>query len=164
VLELASGVVLVADGKVRASGAIGEVTSRLDLPPEAEALGLGAILEGRIDAHDEARGLTAVATPAGLFQLPVLASQPGARLVLRVAAKDVAIALQAPDAISVQNMLPATVEDIRHHAPHAVRLALRAGEARLLAEITDDARRRLSLEPGTKVVALVKSVALVRAP
>jgi molybdate transport system ATP-binding protein len=85
-------------------------------------------------------------------------------LVLRVAAKDVAIALQAPDAISVQNMLPATVEDIRHHAPHAVRLALRAGEARLLAEITDDARRRLGLEPSTKVVALVKSVALVRAP
>jgi molybdate transport system ATP-binding protein len=138
------------------------VTSRLDLPPEAEALGLGAVLAGMIDAHDDGRGLTMVATPAGVFRLPLLKRPAGTRVAIRVAARDVAIALERPSAISVQNMFDAVVEEVRPAAPHVVRLALKAGQGRLLAELTADAAQRLSLAPGAKVVALVKSVALAR--
>jgi molybdate transport system ATP-binding protein len=162
VLRLASEVVLLANGAVAASGALAAVTSRLDLPPEAEALGLGAVLAGMIDAHDDARGLTMVATPAGVFRLPLLQRPAGTRVAIRVAARDVAIALERPSAISVQNMFDAVVEEVRPAAPHVVRLALKAGQGRLLAELTADAAQRLSLAPGAKVVALVKSVALAR--
>ncbi len=162
VLRLASDVVLLANGTVAASGTLNAVTSRLDLPPEAEALGLGAVLEGRIDTHDASAGLTHVATPVGVFKVPLLAREPGTRVALRVNARDVAIALVRPEAISVQNMFDATVEEIRNPTPHVTRLALHTGEGRLLAELTADAARRLRLAPSSKVVALVKSVALAR--
>lgn len=162
VLELASDVVLLASGRVVAQGALGEVTSRLDLPPEAETLGLGAILDGKVEAHDAARGLTTIATAGGAFKLPLLTREVGARTAIRIAARDVALALTKPEAISVQNILPVTVAEMRRVTAHAVRLSLRAGDARLLAEITEDARARLSLEPGSNAFALIKSVALAR--
>ena len=162
VLELASDVVLVGEGRVVAQGSLADVTSRLDLPPEAEALGLGAILEGTIEAHDAARGLSTIATAAGAFKLPLIGREAGARISIRIAARDVALALAKPEAISVQNILPVTVAEMRRVTPHAVRLSLSAGRARLLAEITEDARARLALEPGANAFALIKSVALAR--
>lgn len=162
VLRLASDVVLLANGKAVVSGPLGTVTSRLDLPAEAETLGLGAILDGRVESHDAARGLTVVATPAGAFRLPLLQRDAGARVAIRVAARDVSIALARPEAISVQNMFDVVVDEVRAAAPHVARLALRAGEGRLVAEITADAVARLKLTPGAKAVALVKSVALAR--
>jgi molybdate transport system ATP-binding protein len=162
VLRLASDVVLLANGTVAASGALGAVTSRLDLPPEAETLGLGAILDGHVESQDTARGLTVVATPVGAFRLPLLQRDVGARVAIRVAARDVSIALARPEAISVQNMFDCVIEEVRAAAPHVARLALTAGEGRLVAELTADAVARLKLEPGAKVVALVKSVALAR--
>jgi molybdate transport system ATP-binding protein len=162
VLRLASDVVLLANGTVSAAGALAALTSRLDLPAEAEALGLGAILAGAIAAHDEARGLTSVATPGGVFKLPLQKRAVGARVAIRVAARDVSIALDRPTAISVQNMFEATVEEVRAAGAHTARLALTIGEGRLVAELTNDAVQRLKLAPGAKVVALVKSVALAR--
>ena len=162
VLRLASDVVLLAQGGVAASGALGAVTSRLDLPAEAEALGLGAVLEGRVEGHDSARGLTLVATPAGVFKLPLQSRAVGTRIAIRVAARDVALALTRPEAISVQNMFDAVVVEARPAGTHVVRLALAAGEGRLVAEVTADAAQRLALAPGAKAVALVKSVALAR--
>lgn len=162
VLRLASDVVLLANGAAVVSGKLGEVTSRLDLPAEAEALGLGSILDGRVQSHDAVRGLSVIETQAGAFKLPLQKSVVGARVAIRVAARDVAIALERPSAISVQNMFDAIVEEMRPASAHVVRLALRAGEGRLVAEVTGDAVQRLSLAPGAKVVALVKSVALAR--
>ncbi len=162
VLRLASDVVLLANGAAVVSGKLGEVTSRLDLPAEAEALGLGSILDGRLASHDEARGLSVIDTHAGAFKLPLQRRQVGARVAIRVAARDVAIALERPSAISVQNMFDAVVEEMRPASAHVVRLALRVGEGRLVAEVTADAVHRLTLAPGAKVVALVKSVALAR--
>ena len=104
VLRLASDVVLLAEGKVAASGGLGEVTSRLDLPPEAEALGLGAVLDGRVEAHDDARGLSSIATTVGLFKLPLLKRDVGARVAVRVAARDVSIALERPSADAVARL------------------------------------------------------------
>lgn len=162
VLRLASDVVLLANGKAAVSGPLGAVTSRLDLPVEAETLGLGAILEGRVEGHEPARGLTVVATPVGAFRLPLLQRDVGARIAIRVAARDVSIALARPEAISVQNMFDGVVEEVREAAPHVARLSLKAGEGRLVAELTADAVVRLKLTAGAKVVALVKSVALAR--
>ena len=161
VLRLASDVVLLANGTVAASGALGAVTSRLDLPAEAEALGLGAILDGQVESHDGARGLSVVATPVGAFRLPLLAREVGARVAIRVAARDVAIALERPTAISVQNMFDCVIAELRIDA-YVARLALRAGQGTLLAELTRDGVQRLNLSPGSKVVALIKSVAIAR--
>jgi molybdate transport system ATP-binding protein len=162
VLELARDVVLIADGRTVAQGPLSAITSRLDLPPEAEALGLGAILAGTISAHDSGRGLTTLETPAGFIKLALIDRPLAETVSIRIAARDVALALTEPSGISVQNVLPATVQEVRAVSPSIVRLALAAGSGRLLAEITEDARARLQLEPGVNVFALIKSVALAR--
>lgn len=162
VLELAHDIVLLSRGRVVAHGTLAEVTSRLDLPPEAEALGVGSILSGRVEAHDAARGLTTITTTAGAVRLALIDRPIGSAIAIRIAARDVALALIAPADISVQNVLAVTVEEIRRVSPYVGRLALRSGGARLLAEITEDARMRLSLEPGVRAFALIKSVALAR--
>lgn len=162
VLRLASDVVLLADGRVAAAGALGDLTQRLDLPPEAEALGSGTILRGTVERHDDTHGLTLVTTPAGTFKLPRQTRDVGARIAIRVAARDVALALARPPMISVQNMFDAVVERIAPKGPHVVRIALKTGDAYLLAEITAEAASRLELAPGRSAVALVKSVALAR--
>jgi len=162
VLRLASDVVLLGNGAVVAAGALSAVTSRLDLPAEAEALGLGAVLEGRIEGHDEVRGLSTLATTAGRFKLPLQKRAVGSRVAIRINARDVALALERPNAISVQNMFDATVAEMRPAGAHVVRLGLHVGDGRLVAEVTADAAQRLGLAPGAKVVALVKSVALAR--
>jgi molybdate transport system ATP-binding protein len=161
-LELASDVVLLAKGRVAAQGSLAGVTGRLDLPAEAEILGLGAILAGTVAGHEPARGLTTIATAAGPIRLALIDRPVGSALAIRIAARDVALALTAPTDISVQNILPVTVAEIVRVTPHIVRLALTSGDARLLAEITGDARSRLGLEPGVSGFALIKSVALAR--
>jgi molybdate transport system ATP-binding protein len=74
----------------------------------------------------------------------------------------VALALIVPKDISVQNILSVSVQEIRRVSPYVVRLALKSGEALLLAEVTEDARSRLALEPGVRAFALIKSVALAK--
>jgi molybdate transport system ATP-binding protein len=160
VLELASDVVLLAGGRVAVQGPLADVTSRLDLPPEAETLGLGAVLSGTIAEQDAARGLTTIATAAGSVRLALIDRPIGSAIAIRIAARDVALALIAPSDISVQNILPVSVQDIRRVSPYVVRLALKSGDARLLAEITEDARFRLALEPGVQAFALIKSIAI----
>lgn len=162
VMELASDVVLLAGGRVAVQGPLADVTSRLDLPPEAETLGFGAVLSGTIAGHDAARGLTTIATPAGAIRLALVDRLIGAAIAIRIAARDVALALITPTDISVQNILPVTVQEIRRVSPYVVRLALKSGDSRLLAEITEDARSRLALEPGVQAFALIKSVALAK--
>lgn len=162
VLELARDVVLMAGGKAVVQGSLAEVTSRLDLPREAETLGLGAVLPGVVAGHAPARGLTTVSTAAGPWTLSLMDRPIGSPVAIRIAARDVALALTAPQNISVQNVLAVTVEEVRRMPGHIVRLALKAGDARLLAEITEDARSRLALEPGAQAFALIKSVALAR--
>ncbi|EFH13561.1 TOBE domain-containing protein, partial [Teichococcus cervicalis] len=81
------------------------------------------------------------------------------RLRLRLRARDVAVATAPLPGLSIGNQLPAVLEAIEPGPPHERMLRLRVGEAVLLARLTEDAVRRLSLVSGQPVWALVKSVA-----
>lgn len=162
VMRLASDVVLIDQGRVVAAGSLADVTSRIDLPAAAESLGAGAIIECTVAEHDEGRGLTALATALGPVKLALLERPLGSRLSIRIAARDVAIALERPANISVQNVFEGNIVELRNLADHTVRLRLAVGGGLLLSEITADAAGRLGLSAGQNVVALVKSVAIGR--
>ena len=162
VMRLASDIVLVDQGRVVAAGTLATVTSRIDLPAEAESLGLGTILEGVVDEQDGARGLTTLGTEVGPIKLALVNRPRGTRVSIRIAARDVAIALERPSSISVQNMLDGVIDEMRDLPNHIVRLRLAVGSGFLLSEITADAAGRLGLAKGRPVVALVKSVAIGR--
>ena len=162
VVRLASDLVIVEQGKVVVAGPLSEVTSRLELPAAAEGLGSGVVVECRVEGHDTAGGLTTLATTLGPVKVALMDRAVGSRLSIRIAARDVAVALEAPHSISVQNVFQGTVVELGQFAGHIVRLKIAVGSGFLLSEVTADAARRLSLAPGLPVVALVKSVAIGR--
>ena len=162
VVRLASDIVLLDSGRVIASGPLGEVTARLDLPPGAEGFGSGVVLECRVETTDPDAGLTTLGTVIGRVKVALMDRAAGSRLSIRIAAKDVALALDEPRNISVQNLFRGTIVEIGQHARHVTRLKLAVGSGFLLSEITSEAARRLDLAPGLEVVALVKSVAIGR--
>lgn len=162
VFELAQHIVLLDKGLVTASGSLEEITAQLNLPAGAEALGFGAVVTGTVSAHEQSRGLTVISTGAGAFHVPLIDRPTGARVTLRINARDVAIAITRPENISIQNIFGAVVEEMQATDRQTVRIALRSGSCRLLSEVTQDSVARLGLEIGSDAFALVKAAAIVR--
>jgi molybdate transport system ATP-binding protein len=161
VVRLASSIVLLSDGKVAAAGPISEVMHRFDLFPLTGQGEAGAVVEAVIERHDERFGLTELRSPGGVWRLPRLSAEIGARLRLRVRARDVMLAKSAPADVSALNVLPGIVADIRGEGP-IVDIRLDCNGDALLARLTRYSVERLGLNVGTLVHALVKSVALDR--
>ena len=160
VRALADTLVLIEAGRVRACGPVAEVATRVDLPLAARE-DAGGLLRGRVASHDGQRRLTAVACGADLVWVPMLDLPEGAPVRLLVPAREVILALDAPRAISVNNVLPAIVVGVGEQADgHAALVSLELGGGQLLARVTVDAARRLGLRPGASVLALVKSMSV----
>ena len=86
----------------------------------------------------------------------------GRRLRFRIHARDVSLADHRVDGTSIQNLLPATVEDVvGADTPAHVLVRLDAGGTPLLARITRRAAEQLVLRPGRRMWAQIKSVALL---
>ncbi|MEO8248268.1 MAG: molybdenum ABC transporter ATP-binding protein, partial [Burkholderiales bacterium] len=168
VARLADTLVLLDRGKVLASGPVAETLSRIDVaPPLGEDAGV--LLTGVLAARDERWQLSAVrlGQPASgrhgghVLWLRDSGVALGAQVRVRVLARDVSIALKKPQASSIQNLLPCTVDAIAddpHPAQALVRLDL--GNAWLLARLTRRAVHMLGLAPGMTVWAQVKSAAI----
>lgn len=161
VARLADHLVLLEQGRVLASGPTTEVLARLDLPI-ALADDAGVVLEGRVLGHDPDYGLLSL----GLVddQRVLLAHAPlppGQALRIKVLARDVSLSLERQHS-SILNVLPATVAEIAPtRSPAQVLLRLDLGGAALLARITRYSLERLGLQPGSRVWAQLKSVAVL---
>jgi molybdate transport system ATP-binding protein len=162
VARLATTVVLLSDGKVAAVGPTSEVMQRLDLFPLTGRAEAGAVIEAAVERHDPAFELTELRSPAGLWKVPRLDAPVGARLRLRVRARDVLLARSVPHDLSALNVLPGTVAEIGPQGGPIVEIRVDCGGEALIARLTRYSVERLDLRPGAPVFALVKSVALDR--
>lgn len=166
IVRLADRVVVVHGGKVAASGDVAEVLNRLDV--QRLILGEGdhdtdmaTIVEARIARHDDAHGLSELAFGDSALTLTRLDLPVGASVRLRIHARDVAIATEPPQGLSIQNIIEAKVAGLRPASAAQVDMLLAvAGAQSLTARITTRSAERLGLAPGRKVWALVKSVAI----
>jgi molybdate transport system ATP-binding protein len=162
VARLATTVVLMSEGKVAAVGPTPEIMQRLDLFALTDRVEAGAVIEATVERHDETFGLTELASRAGRWKLHRLNAPVGARLRLRVRARDVMLAKSAPADLSALNVLPGIVADIGPHDGPIVEIRLDCSGEALIARLTRYSVERLGLVSGTPVFALVKSVALDR--
>ena len=162
VTRLASTIVLLSEGKVAAVGPVPEVMHRLDLFPLTGRAEAGAVIEAIVERHDERFGLTELRSRAGPWRLPRLDAEIGARIRLRVRARDVMLAKSAPTDVSALNVMPGTVADIRAGDGPIVDIRLDCNGEALLARLTRYSVERMGLAPGSSVHALIKSVALDR--
>jgi molybdate transport system ATP-binding protein len=86
----------------------------------------------------------------------------GALLRVQVPARDVLLSLAAPVGTSALNVLPGVVAEIRALEGAGAEIRLDCEGAALLARITRLSLSEMGLAPGSRVFAVVKSVALDR--
>jgi molybdate transport system ATP-binding protein len=161
VARLADHLVLLERGRVQASGAVTEVTARTDLAfsDDEEA---GVVLLARCAAHDAEFALTRVQFEGGALWLPRVVCNIGEALRVRVAASDVSLTLEPPQATSILNVLAATVTARRDDERGRSLIQLDLGSARLLARVTRRSATLLTLQPGRAVYAQIKGAAVLR--
>lgn len=160
VARLAGDVVVVEHGRVAAQGAPADVFAAMKHAAGDARLPRISVVSGAVAERDEAYGLTRIAHPSGEIWLSGLLSQHGdVRVAIR--ATDVALATVRPSQMSVRTVLEGTVEAVeRDEGPQAsVTIALK-GDGRLVAQATRKAVDELALSRGSRVFALVKTVAL----
>lgn len=173
--RLADRVVFMADGRIAAIETLAEATHRVDSPLFTEE-GPVSVLHGALGPR-EADGLApfrAREKDAFTFWIgaPDSARAMGAATPgdtrLRVLARDVAIACQRQEGISMLNQLPCRITAISHEGDGAqpgrsvIFLALADGQS-LLAELSHRSVENLGLKIGQTVFALIKTAALLDA-
>lgn len=160
VVRLADELVLLDKGRITAAGPTGPVLARSDLPL-AHRDDAASILQGTVVRHDVDRRLTSVDAAGRTILMTQFDASVGASVRLRLPAREVALALQVPQAISFQNCIPATVGALVEEThSHAVVVELVLDGVILLARITPDAVERLALRPGAPVLALFKATSV----
>ncbi len=160
VARLADHLVLLHEGRMVASGPLGETLARADLPP-AFADDAGVVIETVLACH-EADALSRLDFAGACLRVGQRAEPLGSRLRCRVHARDVSLALEPPRASSILNSFAATVAAIAPtDTPGHVLVRLDVGPTPLLARITRRSQRELDIQPGRQVWAQVKAVALL---
>lgn len=157
--RLADTLVLMAAGRVVATGPVMALSARVDLPMLLGRRDAGVVLPCVVESHDPSRGLTRLCFDGGTLLVPLRAAALGSRLRLRLRARDVTIATIRPQGISTHNILPATIQAIEPAGPHEAFIAMQVGRSSMLARLTRDAVATLALASGMDVFALVKSTA-----
>ncbi len=161
VARLAHHMVLMDAGQVRAEGRTEDLITRLDLPL-ARGDAAATVIEGTVTSHDALDHVTTVAFGGGeLLLVSPAARSPGDRIRLRLQARDVSLALEAPASTSILNVLPATVAALSEDSPGQWMVALDMGGVRVLARITQRSATALGIAPGKAVLAQIKGIAVV---
>ncbi|MFA6971908.1 MAG: molybdenum ABC transporter ATP-binding protein [Gallionella sp.] len=161
VARLADHLVLLQQGRVIASGALGETLARLDLPT-AHFDDAGVVIEAAVAQHDDTYDLTRLGLAGGDLWVGRVKQPTGSRVRARVLARDVSIALLRPHGTSITNILAARIVEIRDEGSDKVMVRMTVGASHvLISRITRRSRDLLGLAVGMDVFAQVKSVALM---
>jgi molybdate transport system ATP-binding protein len=161
VARLADHIVVMQDGRAIGAGPLTETLARLDLPIH---LGedAGVVLHAVVAAIDATWHLARVEFPGGSLWVRDAGHAIGHAVRVRILARDVSIALAPVTGVSIQNCLPATVEQTADdYHPALSLLRLRVGESPLLARLTRRSAAALALESGKPVWVQIKAVALI---
>lgn len=159
-VRIADYLLLIESGRLIAQGALGEMLARVDLPISRDDEA-GAVITARIVQHDERFHLTRVEFTGGELTISAVDLPVGSDIRIRIHAKDVSLALEAPGPTSILNILPARVTQMQAHGRGRMVVRLDVGGVPVLARITQKSQQRLGLQPGSEVYAQIKSVALL---
>ena len=164
--RLADHVVLLENGRVRASGSVWDMMARMDLPL-AHGDAAAALVDAWVGGNWPEDALCELGFAGGRLLLPQTRTTPLAldtRVRMRIQARDVSLSLQQPENTSVLNVLPAMVVELVEDGPGQVLVGLQVGQGeastRLLSRISALSARKLGIAPGQAVYAQIKGVAM----
>ncbi len=158
--RLAHFMVLIEGGQMLGAGPLPELAARVDLPLAAHA-DAASVLSGHIHSHARARGLTAVSCGNQIIDVTLCDVAEEAPVRLRIPAREVMISLDEPRDMAANNVVAGMISAIRRDTTaHAALVELEISGGQLLSRMSLDAAHRLRLEPGQRVLALIKSVSV----
>lgn len=160
VARLADHLVLMEQGTIKTSGPIAELLTRLDLSL-SQTENAEALIKAKVAGHDDDYNLTYVDFAGGRFTVPQKLLTEGQVVRLRILARDVSLTLEKQTGTSILNIFPATVDEIHAKGDAQMTVRLMVGRFPMLARITQKSASLLDIQPGRKVYAQVKSVALL---
>jgi molybdate transport system ATP-binding protein len=163
VARLADQMIVMAAGRVAASGAAVEVLERPDLQHLTGHFEAGAVIDARVVEHDREFHLTRVEFCGQPILMPVVDLPIGEVIRLRIRARDVALATRRPEAVSVRNVIEGVLTEIVEEPETAfAEVFIDAGGGLIRSRVTRKAVADLRLAKGDRIFALVKSVSFDR--
>jgi len=159
VSRLADDVVLMNEGSVVACASTEEIFNRTDLRPYTGRFEGGALIEAHAERHDMKYFLTTFKFDGGDLVAPGVDTPIGARVRIRIRARDVTLATQRPQGLSIRNILEGRVGEIEDHGGAIVEVRVQLAGRDLLSRISRQALDEMKLETGQPVFALVKAIA-----
>ena len=158
VLRLATHLVLLDGGRMLAEGPVSELSLRPELQSIVGPDLVGAVLEGVVTRVDPEHGSADLSVGRGTVQVSVRGAPVGSRVRLQILARDVILAAQPVQGLSVRNAIASTVTAISNDDYGQVLVRLDVGGETVLARITHHAQKALNLRAGDAVWTLVKAV------
>jgi molybdate transport system ATP-binding protein len=158
VLRLATHIVLLEAGAVLAQGPVRDMSLRPELQRIVGPDLVGAVVEGIVTGLDPEHGSAELAIGRGTLQVSLTGVAVGAQVRVQLLARDVILATQPVEGLSVRNAIASTVRTIADDAYGAVLVSVDVGGDIVLSRITHGALKALKLRPGDPVWALVKAV------
>lgn len=162
VLSLSDTLVLMDNGKAAAVGPVEDLLSRTDLRPLTGRYAAGAVIRATVAGHDSTYGISRLAFAGGMLLVAKVDMPVGTLVRLRIHARDVSIAIDAPSRISMRNVLPAVVKSVHAAENWLYDVILDCGGTDVWAQITAHAQAHLNLVPGMRVNALIKALTIAR--
>ncbi len=162
VVRLADTLVVLSEGRVRASGPVADILTRLDLGPATGRHEAGALVTAKVLGFDQQWKLAKLDVEGQPLELPGLETSVGETVRLRIRARDVSIATVPPVGISIRNSLQGTVEALRLEKGAYAEVVCRIGSQKVRARLTRASAYDLGLKEGVPVYILIKSIAFGR--
>lgn len=159
ILHLADKVLVLENGSVKAFGDLESIWGSTVMHPWLPKEQQSSVLKVKVLEHHPHYAMTALALGEGVLWVHRLEQALQSTLRIRISASDVSIVLQPPVKSSIRNVLRASVmacfdDDDR------VEVQLDVSGRILWARISPWARDELSLRPGMRVYAQIKSVSI----
>jgi molybdate transport system ATP-binding protein len=157
VVRLANRVAVVAQGRIRRVGTIFEVFADLGLGDILESNAAGAAIPAKVSVEDDGSGLSVLDFAGGQFRVPGAGRPAGTPINLRIRARDVALARNRVDGISILNQFQGRITEIASGDGPYADVLLDIGVP-VWARISRHSLRDLGLAQGQRAWCLVKAV------
>ncbi|MCC5795334.1 MAG: molybdenum ABC transporter ATP-binding protein [Chromatiales bacterium] len=160
VARLADHLLLLDNGSLLAEGPPAQLFTRADLALSATD-DAAALLDAEVSAYDETDRLLELRLGVQTLWVPAAACPPVGAVRLSIQARDVSLAMSAPEDCSLLNCLDVTVCELSGELQPGELLArLDIAGQPLLARISMRSARQLDLVPGMRLKALVKAAVI----
>ena len=161
IIELCDKLTVMADGKVIESGPLSDVLSNVNIQPYLGYREVISEIEGEVSLNK----VGMLELEAGSIVLKLENDyQTNSRRRIRIRARDVALALEAPSKTSMQNIIPGIVTKIIDHGPQGILASVALGSdgagPEIKSLITKQSKKDLHLTAGLTISVLIKAVAV----